>query len=117
VTLAHSVRAVIGVGRVQTPTLAIVCRRELDITRFVPQTYFETAIGRYKHLIGLPLRTRHLQVPAPTPIHSRVVANRILRQPEATAPILPGQQGEVALAVHVLSRMIRVAKSNSVRIA
>lgn len=34
-------RAVIGVGRVKTPTLAIVCRRELEIRRFVPQTYFE----------------------------------------------------------------------------
>jgi DNA topoisomerase-3 len=34
-------RAVIGVGRVKTPTLAIVCRRELEIRQFVPQAYFE----------------------------------------------------------------------------
>ena len=34
-------RGVIGVGRVKTPTLAIVCRRELEIRRFVPQPYFE----------------------------------------------------------------------------
>ncbi len=34
-------RAVVGVGRVKTPTLAIVCRRELEIRRFVPQAYFE----------------------------------------------------------------------------
>ena len=38
---ARGARAVIGVGRVKTPTLAIVCRRELEIRRFVPQTYFE----------------------------------------------------------------------------
>lgn len=38
---ARGARSVIGVGRVKTPTLAIVCRRELEIRRFVPQTYFE----------------------------------------------------------------------------
>lgn len=33
--------AVIGVGRVKTPTLAIVCGRELEIRAFRPRTYFE----------------------------------------------------------------------------
>jgi len=41
VTLAGGSRSVIGVGRVKTPTLAIVCKRELEIRNFVPQTYFE----------------------------------------------------------------------------
>ena len=41
VTLARGERAVIGVGRVKTPTLAIVCKRELEIRQFVPQAYFE----------------------------------------------------------------------------
>ncbi|MBI0536267.1 DNA topoisomerase III [Roseomonas sp. KE2513] len=41
VTLARGARSVIGVGRVKTPTLAIVCRRELEIRNFVPQAYFE----------------------------------------------------------------------------
>jgi DNA topoisomerase-3 len=41
VTLARGARTVIGVGRVKTPTLAIVCRRELEIRNFVPQPYFE----------------------------------------------------------------------------
>ena len=41
VTLARGARMVIGVGRVKTPTLAIVCRRELEIREFVPQAYFE----------------------------------------------------------------------------
>ena len=41
VTLARGERVVIGVGRVKTPTLAIVCRRELEIRQFVPQAYFE----------------------------------------------------------------------------
>ncbi len=31
----------IGVGRVKTPTLAIVCKRELEIRDFVPLGYFE----------------------------------------------------------------------------
>lgn len=41
VTLAPGTRKVIGVGRVKTPTLAIVCKRELEIRSFVPQAYFE----------------------------------------------------------------------------
>ena len=41
VTLARGARTVIGVGRVKTPTLAIVCKRELEIRNFVPQAYFE----------------------------------------------------------------------------
>jgi DNA topoisomerase III len=41
VTLARGTRTVIGVGRVKTPTLAIVCKRELEIRNFVPQAYFE----------------------------------------------------------------------------
>jgi DNA topoisomerase-3 len=41
VTLARGARTVIGVGRVKTPTLAIICRRELEIRDFVVQPYFE----------------------------------------------------------------------------
>ncbi len=41
VTLANGARTVIGVGRVKTPTMAIVCRRELEIRDFVVQPYFE----------------------------------------------------------------------------
>jgi DNA topoisomerase III len=41
VTLAQGARTVIGVGRVKTPTLAIVCRREREIRDFVVHPYFE----------------------------------------------------------------------------
>src|ERR1700716_3498637 len=41
VILGRGARGVIGVGRVKTPTLAIVCRRELEIRNFVPLAYFE----------------------------------------------------------------------------
>jgi DNA topoisomerase III len=41
VLLNRGERAVIGVGRVKTPTLAIVCRRELEIRAFRPLSYFE----------------------------------------------------------------------------
>ena len=41
VTLAGGQRSVIGIGRVKTPTLAIVCRRELEIRAFVPEPYHE----------------------------------------------------------------------------
>ena len=54
VTLAQGARAVIGVGRVKTPTMAIVCRRELEIRDFVVEPYFEVvaaatvADGRFR---------------------------------------------------------------------
>ena len=41
VLLGQGGRDVIGVGRVKTPTLAIVCRRELEIRDFVTEAYFE----------------------------------------------------------------------------
>jgi DNA topoisomerase III len=41
VILGKGSRRVIGVGRVKTPTLAIVCKRELEICNFVPIAYFE----------------------------------------------------------------------------
>src|SRR6201984_190375 len=41
VVLGRGARGVIGVGRVKTPTLAIVCKRELEILNFVPLAYFE----------------------------------------------------------------------------
>jgi DNA topoisomerase III len=41
VILGQGARRVIGVGRVKTPTLAIVCKRELEIWNFVPLAYFE----------------------------------------------------------------------------
>jgi DNA topoisomerase III len=41
VILGQGARGVIGVGRVKTPTLAIVCKRELEIRDFVPVAYFE----------------------------------------------------------------------------
>lgn len=38
------VRGVIGIGRVKTPTLAIVCLRELEIRNFKPEDYFEIVV-------------------------------------------------------------------------
>ncbi len=49
----------------------------------------ETAVGRFKAIIGPRLRAR----------------------------TLPAQQGETAIAVQVLNRMIQVAKPVSVRVA
>jgi DNA topoisomerase-3 len=39
--LAPGIRGVIGIGRVKTPTLAIVCLRELEIRDFKAEDYFE----------------------------------------------------------------------------
>ncbi|MDE0727839.1 MAG: DNA topoisomerase [Alphaproteobacteria bacterium] len=39
--ITPGVRGVLGVGRVKTPTLGIVCLRELEIRNFCPEDYFE----------------------------------------------------------------------------
>ncbi|MCX2574384.1 DNA topoisomerase III [Pedobacter sandarakinus] len=37
-------RTVLSLGRVQTPTLAMICTRFLEIKNFVPQTYYQISI-------------------------------------------------------------------------
>jgi DNA topoisomerase-3 len=37
-------RTVLSLGRVQTPTLAMICARYLEIKNFVPQTYYQIGI-------------------------------------------------------------------------
>ncbi len=87
VTLAGGARTVIGVGRVKTPTLAIVCRRELEIRHFVPQAYFEV-VATVAVEAGR-LRLRH----APEP--------RLLRRAdaEAVAGLAQGFAGPLAVKV------------------
>ena len=57
VTLGRGAQGVIGVGRVKTPTLAIACKRELEIRDFVPVTYFEVVAAA--HAGGGAFRMRH----------------------------------------------------------
>jgi DNA topoisomerase-3 len=87
VTLARGARTVIGVGRVKTPTLAIVCKRELEIRNFVPQTYFEV-VATAQAEAG-QLRMRH----APK--------DRILKREdaEAIAAAAEGFAGQLAVKV------------------
>ena len=57
VTLGRGSRGVIGIGRVKTPTLAIACRRELEIRDFVPTKYFEVVATAQAE--GGAFRMRH----------------------------------------------------------
>ncbi|WP_231424341.1 MULTISPECIES: DNA topoisomerase 3 [Pedobacter] len=41
-------RTVLSLGRVQTPTLAMICARFLEIKNFVPQTYYQISIQLIK---------------------------------------------------------------------
>jgi len=85
VTLSGGARTVIGVGRVKTPTLAIVCRRELEIRHFVPQAYFEVVATAAVE--AGQLRMRH----APEP--------RLLKRAdaEAVAGLAQGFAGPLAV--------------------
>ena len=57
VTLGRGSRGVIGIGRVKTPTLAIACRRELEIRDFVPVAYFE--VVAVAHAEGGEFKMQH----------------------------------------------------------
>ena len=87
VILGRGARRVIGVGRVKTPTLAIVCRRELEIRNFVPLTYFEI-VATAKVAGGL-FQMRH----APQ--------NRIVKREIADDAVKAAEGFEGALAVRV----------------
>ena len=87
VILGQGARRVIGVGRVKTPTLAIVCKRELEIRNFVPITYFE--IVATAKVAGGQFQMRH----APQ--------ERILKREIAETVVNAAQGFEGALAVRV----------------
>jgi len=74
--LASGVRGVIGIGRVKTPTLAIVCLREIEIRDFRIEDYFEI-VATAKVENGTFLM-RHAP-PAKARIRDRAVAEAIAR--------------------------------------
>ena len=87
VVLGRGARGVIGVGRVKTPTLAIVCKRELEIRNFVPVGYFEVAA--MARIAGGEFKMRH----AP--------ADRILKREIAESIAAAARDFEGPLAVKV----------------
>ena len=87
VILGQGARRVIGVGRVKTPTLAIVCKRELEIRNFVPLAYFEVVVTA--KVAGGQFQMRH----APQ--------ERIVRREVAQDVVNAAQGFEGALAVRV----------------
>ena len=87
VALGRGSRGVIGIGRVKTPTLAIVCRRELEIRAFVPTRYFEVVAAA--HAESGTFRMRH----APKA--------RIVERGKAEAVVRAAREFEGPLAVRV----------------
>src|ERR1700683_1610137 len=81
VILGQGARRVIGVGRVKTPTLAIVCRRELEIRNFVPIAYFEVVATA--KVAGGQFQMWH----AP---QDRIVRREIAQEIADAAPGIPG---------------------------
>ena len=74
--LAPGTRGVIGIGRVKTPTLGIVCLRELEILNFRPEDYFE--VVAQAHVAGGSFAMRHAP-PAKQRIKDRLRAEAIAR--------------------------------------
>ena len=87
--LARGVGGVIGIGRVKTPTLAIVCLREIEIRNFRIEDYFEI-VATAKVENGTFLM-RHAP-PAKARIRDRALA-------EAIARAATGHSGPLAVSV------------------
>ena len=96
VTLGCGVQGVIGVGRVKTPTLAIACKRELEIRDFVPVPYFEIAAAVQVEVGAF--RMRH----APK--------DRILKREDAEAVVKAAQDFAGPLGVRVEDKRQRPPK-------
>ncbi len=96
VILGQGARRVIGVGRLKTPTLAIVCKRELEIRNFVPLTYFEVVATA--KIAGGQFQMRH----APQ--------ERIVRREIAEAVVNAARDFEGALALRVEEKRQRPPK-------
>jgi DNA topoisomerase-3 len=96
VILGQGARRVIGVGRVKTPTLAIVCKRELEIRDFVPIAYFEVVATA--RVAGGQFKMRH----APR--------DRIVRREIAEAVVNAAQGFEGTLGVRVEDKRQRPPK-------
>ena len=93
VTLGRGAEGVIGIGRVKTPTLAIACRREIEIRDFVPVEYFEVVATA--HAEGGAFRMRH----APK--------ERIVERGKAQAVLAAAREFEGPLGVRVEDRRQR----------
>src|SRR5712672_395361 len=87
VILGQGARRVIGIGRVKTPTLAIVCKRELEIRNFLPLAYYEVVATA--KVAGGQFQMRH----APQ--------DRIVRRDIARDVVKAAEGVEGALAVRV----------------
>ncbi|HYE00461.1 MAG TPA: DNA topoisomerase, partial [Alphaproteobacteria bacterium] len=86
---APGAKGVIGIGRVKTPTLAIVCRRELEIRNFVPEDYFEVVATAT--VAAGAFQLRHAPPPAQR-IKERAKA-------EAVAALAEGFRGPLSVKV------------------
>ena len=87
--LAPGTRGVIGIGRVKTPTLGIVCLRELEIRNFRSEDYFE--IVATANVAGGAFQMRH----AP-PVKHRI---KDRAQAEAISRAAAGHRGPLAVSV------------------
>ena len=87
--LTPGVRGVIGIGRVKTPTLAIVCLRELEIRNFRSEDYFEVVATAT--IASGALRMRH------APASKLRIKERA--QAEAIARAAAGHSGPLVVSI------------------
>ena len=87
--LGPGARGVIGIGRVKTPTLGIVCLRELEIRNFRPEDYFEVVVVAM--VAAGSFSMRH------APAANRRITNR--HRAEAIARAAAGYNGPLGVTV------------------
>jgi DNA topoisomerase-3 len=87
--LGPGARGVIGIGRVKTPTLGIVCLRELEIRNFRPEDFFEVVV--LAMVAAGSFSMRH------APAANRRITNR--HRAEAIARAAVGYNGPLGVTV------------------
>lgn len=71
-------KTVLSLGRVQTPTLAMICDRYLENKNFVPQTYYQV-------IISLEKNEQHFKAVSKKNFHTREEAEEVLNAVKSVA--------------------------------
>lgn len=111
---------VLSVGRVQSPTLAMIVEREREIESFVPQTYWMLSLATEKD--GIPVEARHTAGRF-TDLDAALAAKKGTKEPLVVTDVKEGQKTDRAPAPFdtttfiVAASRLGLSAANAMRIA
>ncbi len=101
----------LSVGRVQTPTLAMLVTRRLEIDRFVPQPYWtvQADFGDYQGMWFDPSREDGKRIPSEAA--ARAIADKVRGKPARVTGVKAEEKRELAPQLYDLTTLQREASS------